>query len=194
MTKNILLFAFILSIMFACGPAKEQEAKEDKDVAVLTGNTKKFFDNITSLCGKKFAGEEAFMAEGRESYAGKKMIMHVESCTDEEIRIPFIIGEDKSRTWLLLVEDGRLRLRHDHRHEDGTPEDITLYGGYANERGTEYTQFFPPDEYTYNLLERAPGSEWAFNFSEDMKTFCYCLEHEDNLIFKAKFDLSKPLK
>ncbi len=193
MIKKLLLLTFVLSFLFACGSAPEREKPDVEDVIALTGNKKKFFDHITSLCGKKFKGEETYMAEGRESFAGEKMVIHFKSCTNDEISIPFHIGEDKSRTWLLLVEDGRLRFRHDHRHEDGTPEDITMYGGYSDHKGTELSQFFPPDDYTMELLENAPGHEWALTLSEDMKTLEYCLQHEDKLIFQAEFCLDKTL-
>ncbi len=193
MIKKLFLFTFILSIMLACGPAAEKEKTGIEETIALSGNEKKFFERISTLCGKKFAGEEVFTAEGRESFAGEKMIIHFEKCTEDEIRIPFHIGDDKSRTWLLLVEDGELRFRHDHRDEDGDPEEITMYGGYSDKKGTEYSQFFPPDDYTLDLLERAPGHEWVLTFSEDMKTLTYCLQSKDNLVFKAKFFIDEPL-
>ncbi len=193
MTKRILLFGVILSLMMACSPAAEEEKKDVEDSTTLSGNEKKFFDNLSSLCGNKYEGEEIFTAEGRESFADKNMTIHFASCTDDKIRIPFYIGDDESRTWLLLVEDGQLRFRHDHRHEDGTPEDITMYGGFSDQRGTEFTQFFPPDDYTLDLLERAPGHEWVLSLTEEMDTLCYCLQSEEELVFKAKFYLDKKL-
>ncbi len=194
MIKKSLLFTLFVSIMLACGPVTEEEKIDDDDLVALSGDEKKFFDRISSLCGKKFEGRQIYMTEGRENFAGEKMVIHFESCTDEKISIPFHIGKDKSRTWLLLAEDGRLRLRHDHRYEDGTPEEITMYGGFSNpNKSTEFSQYFPPDDYTIELLENAPGHEWAFTLTEDMKTMAYCLQYEEELIFKAEFYTDEPL-
>jgi len=62
--------------------------------------------------------------------------MEVRSCTEEEIRIPFHVGEDRSRTWVLSRSDSGFRLVHDHRHEDGSADAITGYGGSAEGRET----------------------------------------------------------
>ena len=39
---------------------------------------------------------------------------------------------DNSSTWMFPVEDGRLRFRHEHRHDDDTPDEITMHDGYGN--------------------------------------------------------------
>jgi hypothetical protein len=153
-----------------------------------------FFNNLKPLCGLSFPGKQIFMADGRESWEDKSMIMYVDLCEDDAILIPFHLDEDKSRTWMFLNEEGKLRFRHDHRHEDGTPEDITMYGGYSDpERATAFYQVFPADDYTIELIPRAIDSEWVVELSEDMAVFSYQLHHEGKLIFQADFDLRSPL-
>ncbi len=196
MAKKIVILSFGIFIMLACSPAtddKREEKKDDKDTIALTGAERDFFKHISSLCGKKFAGEEKFMRDKERSFGDAEMIIHVESCTENEIRIPFHVGSDESRTWLLLEDEGRLRLRHDHRHEDGTPEETTMYGGYSDQQGTEYSQYFPPDDYTYETLENAEGHKWSFTLSEDLKTLAYCLKFDDELIFRAEFNIDEPI-
>ena len=56
------------------------------------------------------------------------------SCDLAEIRIPFHVGEDRSRTWVMTPTSVGLRLKHDHRHEDGSEDEVTQYGG--DTRGT----------------------------------------------------------
>ncbi|NCU32153.1 MAG: hypothetical protein EOM23_04300, partial [Candidatus Moranbacteria bacterium] len=96
-------------------------------------NQRAFVDNLAKYCGQRFSGQETYIAEGRESWADKKMTIHFGQCTSNLVAIAFSLGDDESRTWLLMEEEGLLRFRHDHRNVDGTPEEITLYGGYATE-------------------------------------------------------------
>src|SRR3546814_4385617 len=58
---------------------------------------------------------------------GKAMVMHIRHCTNDRIEIPFHIdglgpngGWDRSRTWIVSRTGAGLRLKHDHRHADGT--------------------------------------------------------------------------
>ena len=46
--------------------------------------------------------------------------MHVRSCEENRIRIPFFVGDDKSRTWVLTFDSDQIQLKHNHRHEDGS--------------------------------------------------------------------------
>src|SRR5688572_12084389 len=89
-----------------------------------------FFENVR----KRFEGATEFPKdEPGHPLAGKKLTISVEQCSENEIRIPLQAGEDKSRTWLLTLREGRLLLKHDHRHPDGTPDKVTMYGGWAAE-------------------------------------------------------------
>ena len=51
---------------------------------------------------------------------GQRLVMHVRDCSADEVRIPFWVGEDHSRTWVVTRTETGLRLKHDHRHEDGS--------------------------------------------------------------------------
>ena len=114
-------------------------------------------------------------------------------CNDTEVQIPFHVGEDKSRTWVLKLDDQGLLLKHDHRHADGTPDEITWYGGYAKTGGTAFSQAFPADEHTAKLIPAASTNEWSLVFGPDKKTLSYILSRDGNMRFQADFDLSKPL-
>ncbi|MBA2379792.1 MAG: hypothetical protein H0V76_09495, partial [Blastocatellia bacterium] len=86
-----------------------------------------FWANLQKLCGKAFAGEIAEDSTPSDTFTGKAMVMHVRSCEKDRIRIPFFVGEDRSRTWVLTRKGDRIELKHDHRHKDGTPEKVTMY-------------------------------------------------------------------
>ena len=118
-----------------------------------------FWSALTSHCGKAYAGQLVSDDTADADFAGAPMVMHVSECSDDRIAIPFhveIDGEwDRSRTWLITRnEAGGLRLKHDHRHEDGEPDAVTMYGGDTIEDGTLSTQAFPVDEESIALFER----------------------------------------
>ncbi len=175
-----------------------QSEKQDHDTQIETVGSeltnpleRAFLNNIAQLCGQTFAGGETFIAEGRESWAHKKFVMHVTVCEDDRVYVPFHLDDDHSRTWMFLVEDGRLRFRHDHRHADGTPEEVTMYGGYADGDGTSLRQSFPADDYTCEMLPTACNAVWRVFLSDDLTTFSYQLMYGEELLFEGAFDISK---
>jgi hypothetical protein len=192
MQTKILPIAIIAFLAAACGP-RTQTSEEVADTGLKSEVHQAFFDNLASLCGQSFAGEQIYRSHHGAGWGHLELIMHVTVCEDEQVLIPFHVGEDKSRTWMFLVEDGQLRFRHDHRHEDGTPEDETLYGGYADNNGTAFVQYFPADEYTGALIEGGAGNMWTVMISEDFSTFTYRLERDGEKRFRLDFDLTRPL-
>lgn len=195
MKKLSLLFLVMMLALAACGPRQQKaETEETLPVALLEDdNQQAFFNNLYSLCGQSFAGREVYMIEGNESWAHLDFVMHVRECNDDAILIPFHLSEDHSRTWMFLVEEGKLRFRHDHRDEDGTPDEVTLYGGYATQGGTAFVQHFPADDYTCQLIPYACTNEWIVEIAEDLSTFTYKLTRDGVLRFEAAFDLTQPL-
>lgn len=153
-----------------------------------------FLSNLASLCGKSFAGEQTYRSHHGESWAGRAMIMHVTVCEDDKVHIPFHVDEDRSRTWMFLAEEGKLRFRHQHLHEDGTHEEGSMYGGYADERGTAYVQYFPADEYTGTVIEGGGGNLWTVAMDEDLTWFSYRLDRDGEKRFEIRFDLTKPIE
>lgn len=198
---NYVYAAAIIFVFSSCGPRTEPatdttEKLPEIEISVFAHESYgEFFKNLSSLCGQSFGGRQVYMQEGRESWEDKEMLMHVTVCEPDELHIPFHLNGDRSRTWMFFNEDGQLRFRHDHRHEDGTPEDMTMYGGYADpERGSAFYQVFPADNYTIDIHPISIDSEWVVELSDDLSVFSYQLHHEGEMIFRADFDLSSPLK
>lgn len=144
-----------------------------------------FFDNIASLCGTVFEGYSSFPSDPEHSFAGKLLVATVASCTDDEIRIPFWVGENQSRTWILTRTSEGLLLKHDHRHEDGTPDEITMYGGWATREGNAGSQSFPADAHTRQLIPEAATNVWTLSLSEDGAALTYDLERHSEPRFRA---------
>src|SRR5687767_10295712 len=60
-----------------------------------------WWEDLRSLCGKAYAGTLAHGDPADEAFTGKPMAMHVRRCEEARIEIPFHVGEDRSRTWVV---------------------------------------------------------------------------------------------
>ena len=124
-----------------------------------------FWNNLQKHCGKAYEGS-LVLPENDPAFGGKRLTMHVRSCSANEIKVPFFVGDDKSRTWVFTLKDGLITLKHDHRHEDGSEDEVTQYGGSASNTGSATTQVFPADQFTASLLPRAASNVWSVNLNE----------------------------
>ena len=79
-----------------------------------------FFANLAELCGQTFEGKVVTDDPVDADFRSQRLVMHVRDCSDTEIRIPFHVGADHSRTWVITRTSGGLTLKHDHRDPDGT--------------------------------------------------------------------------
>jgi hypothetical protein len=148
-----------------------------------------FFENLKKMCGQRFEGETKFPLDPDHPMAGKRLLMSVESCSQSELRIPFQVGEDKSRTWILTLTEKGLLFKHDHRHADGTPDKITMYGGWADPSGTPYLQRFPADADTAKLIPEAVTNVWTLEILPEKQQFSYSLERHAKPRYQAVFNL-----
>lgn len=164
-----------------------------------------FFDRLTAICGQAFAGRLVSTEAADADMAGKPMVMYVASCSPSEIRIPFHVGPangagewDRSRTWVITRTATGLRLKHDHRHADGSSDAVTLYGGDTASPGTATSQSFPVDAESIALfraqnLPRSVTNVWTVE--TDSTSFAYELRRtgENERYFRVAFDLTRPV-
>ncbi len=190
MYRHFFILLTAAWLLASCGGAPRETGEEVKE---LSPAERAFLDNLASLCGQSFRGEQTYMQEGRQSWDHLDFVMHITLCEEDRVHIPFHLSDDTSRTWMFLVEDGRLRFRHDHRYPDGTPEAQTLYGGYSDGQGNDFEQYFPKDEYSRQLLDGHFGREWHVVMDEEMTTFSYRLLYDGVIVFQADFDLTEPV-
>lgn len=150
-----------------------------------------FWNALAELCGNAYAGTVVEAPAGDTTFAGKDLIMHVRSCADDEIRIPFHVGQDRSRTWVITRTDAGLRLKHDHRHEDGSEDAQTQYGGDTADEGTAEQQEFPADAFTSELIPEAATNVWTVEVVPG-ESFVYALRREGtDRRFRIEFDLAQ---
>lgn len=148
-----------------------------------------FRENLEPLCGKTFTGRLVYPEEGREPFSSNPLSMTVAACTPDMVKIPFQVGNDRSRTWVLTFTSEGLLLKHDHRHEDGTPDDVTDYGGFASSESTAWEVHFPADEETAEMLPRAKDNVWTMAIDRDAKIFSYILSVGDRKAVQIDFDI-----
>jgi hypothetical protein len=152
-----------------------------------------FWARLEAVCGKAYKGS---MTEGNASDSTLRraaLVMHVRECAPTEIRIPFHAGADRSRTWVLTRTDQGLRLKHDHRHADGTEDAITQYGGDTREAGTGERQEFYADAHTATLIPAAKANIWTVEIVAGQR-FAYALRREGtDRRFRVEFDLTSPI-
>jgi hypothetical protein len=136
---------------------------------------------------------------------GRPMVMHVRECSDTRIAVPFHVGNadgswDRSRTWLVTRTETGLRLKHDHRHEDGTADAVTFYGGDTAAQGTAQAQEFPVDAesvamFRANNLTASVTNVWRVEVDPAGAAdgrFAYQLQRPGRL-FRVEFDLTRPV-
>lgn len=205
----------------ACAPSDEADtsvadAQAEAAAAALAAAEQdvsapadEFMLRLAEHCGQAFAGRivanEPASPEP-DAFEGQALVMHVRGCDDptRELQVPFHVGDNHSRTWLLTRTDDGLRLKHDHRLEDGSDDPVTMYGGDTVDEGTSQRQEFPVDQESIELFARegldvSTTNVWAMEI-EPGQRFLYELarpESEQNpqgRLFQVEFDLTQPVE
>lgn len=185
---------WISALVLSTG-ANMASAEKAPAPVLSTPEQDQFFNAISSHCGAAYSGVVISTDAADADFAGESLVMHVMSCSDEELRVPFFVGDDRSRTWVITKTGSGLQLKHDHRHEDGTSDDLTMYGGMTNDLGTSEVQYFPADAPTKALFDREniPQSKpnvWTITVTDEY--FRYELTRPGRH-FAVEFDLSNPI-
>jgi hypothetical protein len=161
----------------------------------------RFLSAIAAHCGKAYVGRIVANQPAPttpDAFDGKMLVMHVRGCDQptQRIEIPFHVGADRSRTWVLTRTAGGLRLKHDHRHADGSPDAVTMYGGDTVDPGSPTRQAFPVDAESIAMFRReglgaSIENTWAMEIQPAM--FAYELTRPNGRRFRVEFDLSRPV-
>ncbi len=155
-----------------------------------------FFNSIKSYCGKAFQGKVTVDNAIGDSFSNKALIMHVRKCSETTLEIPFHVGDDASRTWIITKTGSGLSLKHDHRHKDGSHDESTMYGGHTVDAGWAQAQSFPADEYSKQLfaktgIPQSAGNTWQMYIYPEKFTYRLIRQGRE---FRVDFDLTKEVK
>lgn len=210
MTPSCKRFASVLLLPAALAACSAQEVQVPADPQA------EFWTALSSHCGKAYAGELVSDDAADADMAGAAMVMAVTECSEDRIAVPFHIRQadgtwDRSRTWLITRNEGSgLRLKHDHRHEHGESDAVTLYGGDTapGDTGTARAQSFPVDAESVAMFEReglnaSVTNVWSVEVdpaNTQGGVYAYQLQRtvedgapEDRL-FRVEFDLAEPVE
>lgn len=181
--KQIAVIAAAIALS-ACATAPVRVSPQDA-----------FFARLTALCGKTFEGRVVTTDAADADFARSRLLMQVRDCSADEVRIPFRVGDNRSRTWVITRTATGLRLKHDHRHEDGTEDELSQYGGDTTTAGSATRQEFPVDQFSKDLFTRRNATVsntnvWAVEVQREM--FAYELRRP-NRHFRVEFDLTRPV-
>jgi len=192
--KNSLLSFLLYSLLgFTLILSLSSYADDAPLVSITTHDN--FFSNIKKHCGKAYAGKVTVDNSNSDSFANKQLVMHVRACSETELQIPFHVGDDASRTWIITKTGSGLSLKHDHRHQDGSHDESTMYGGHTTDAGWAQVQSFPADQYSKELfvksgIPQSIGNTWQMFVYP--KKFSYRLIRQGRE-FRVDFDLTKPI-
>lgn len=179
------LIAAAALVLTACASAPTPASPQDQ-----------FFANLSALCGQSFEGRVVTQEAADSAFANQRLVMQVRECSADVIRVPFHVGENRSRTWVITRTGEGLRLKHDHRHEDGSEDTLTQYGGDTANAGTAERQEFPADQHSRDLfvannIPQSVTNVWAVEVHPG-RTYVYELRRP-NRHFRVEFDLTRPV-
>ncbi len=183
------LLVFGLLGLFACASVPiDERAPQDA-----------FLAHLAALEGQAFEGRVVADEPPQENspFGARPLVMHVRRVTSERVEVPFHVGEDRSRTWVLTPTENGLRLKHDHRKADGREDELTMYGGETDAPGSDRRQDFPVGAYSIDLFERlgyhaSVTNVWTMEI-EPGRFFAYELRRPGRL-FRVEFDLTRAVE
>lgn len=185
--------AVLIVVLAACSPDPEAGLVSGPS-GTLTPEQEAFWAALQTHCGKAYAGKVDDVTEYyREGLEGKALVAHFRECSADRIHIALHENDDRSRNWILTKAGDTIRLKHDHRHEDGTEDKISQYGGDAPKPGLPTRQIFKADEHTAKILPLRADNFWFMHFV-DANTFHYGV-HWPTMGHSVRmaFDLSAPI-
>ncbi|NYZ62165.1 hypothetical protein [Luteimonas deserti] len=180
---SILSRAIVLCLLAAGAPAH----------AAGAGDMHDWWQRLQSLCGRAFPGALVRAPEDDTTFRDVPLVMHVRQCSADRVRIPLVVGDDRSRTWVLTRTAAGIELRHDHRQRDGHPDAVTPYGGSTSNPGSAETQMFPADAATRDIPDSGQRSVWLMEIHPGTR-FVYAANRVGTLRgFRMDFDLAHPV-
>jgi hypothetical protein len=150
-----------------------------------------FFENLRTLCGQTFGGRTILAEVTDRTFEPARLFMIVESCDEDEIRVPFIVGDDASRTWIFQWRNDGLTFFHRHLRPDGTEYESSGFGGHASADGTATFQHFPD----FRADDDTPPEQhrvWRLRIDAEHDLFMYYLDRGGRPAYRLAFHMGEP--
>ncbi|HYC69087.1 hypothetical protein [Brevundimonas sp.] len=176
---------FLSPLVGACASTPEPAHPQDA-----------FMARLNALCGQRFEGRVVSADPADADFRNNRLVMHVRDCSAGEVGIPFAVGEDRSRRWLITRTTAGLRLKHDHRDPQGVIHGYHMYGGDAVGPGTAERQEFPVDKESIDQFVAGGATVsttnvWAVEVHPE-RMFAYELRRPEGRFMRVEFDLTRP--
>jgi hypothetical protein len=151
-----------------------------------------FFDHMASLCGQEFPGRAVIAPESDPTFRPAFLGMRIERCEESEIRIPFLVDGDESRTWILTLDGDDLVFTHEHMLEGDTLSSNSGWGGRAVAgSGTALFQHFPDHRWDPEQVPESRRSHWRMRLDPDHGQFVYYLDRGIEPAYRLVFHLGQ---
>lgn len=156
-----------------------------------------FMARLNALCGQRFEGRVVTDDPADANFRDNRLLMHVRDCSADEVGIPFAVGEDRSRRWIVARTGAGLRLKHDHRDPEGVIHGYHMYGGDTAGPGTAERQEFPVDQESIDQFNAGGATVsttnvWAMEVHPG-RMFAYELRRPEGRFMRVEFDLTRPV-
>jgi hypothetical protein len=150
-----------------------------------------FMSSLRTLCGQTVTGAVVSDDPEDADWRAVDLVVGPVECSDTRVALPLAVGEDTSRTWIFTPTETGVHFTHQHLHSDGTPDDVTGYGG-TDSNPSATLGSFPADAATIanfkaNGLDVSITNIWTVEILPG-EQFIYTLRREGRH-FQAEFDL-----
>jgi hypothetical protein len=169
MLRTTTASAALAVLIAACGSPGGDGGPDDNGFTITPQDA--FWENLQGLCEAAYPGVMLQVPEGDTQVdPDADLIVHFWQCGDEELRFPFHVDENRSRTWFFIRHADAIEIRHDHRHKDGTEEANTWYGASTLDEGTATRQEFVTERNGIRVgwrVEIHPGDRYVYGTIRD---------------------------
>jgi hypothetical protein len=182
------LFVLIAATAWGCNPAPADAPDANPDPLEAQ---RAFFENLRALCGQTFGGRTILAPVEDRTFEPARLYMIVEECEGDELRVPFNVDVDDSRTWIFQLRDERLTFFHRHVRADGTEYEASGFGGHATADGSATFQSFPD----FWATEETPAAEhriWRLRIDAENELFVYYLDRGGQPAYRLVFHMGPP--
>ena len=181
--RIVVIFVLLATSLLGCAATNQTQQ-------VASSPADSFWQRLSLHCGMQYEGVMVSNDAVDADFAKATMLARFERCSADEIRVPFWVGNDKSRTWVFTREGDTIEFRHEHRHSDGSFDEVTGYGGFGEATGVDGQLNFPADAQTkavFNATGLTVSLVNVWTVESSAEQFVYQLARP-NRFFRVEFN------
>lgn len=174
--KDIRLLPFLLALgITACNPGKRPTEQSQAAMELAKAEHAAFLRLFTPYCGDTLRGQIQTSTEQQS------MAFVISKCEENELRIQLILPDTLTTTLVVTALEGKLLLKHDVRNSDFSPAENTMYGGFADDKGSPDTQHFRAHAFETSMWQGYSHTKWTLSIRIHEKILEYAETKNDTL-------------